>query len=78
MILVNSCKYSFKDLLYAAKLLEGSEEIDKYLKNLYSMSQKDRNIEVKKLCKKSMWYFNDVIGKDGIVYTSFSPNINRF
>lgn len=76
MILVNPCKYSFRDLVCATNILE-REEVDKYLENLYLLSQTDRNIEVKKLCNKSMWYFKDVIGKDGMVYTSFSPFIYK-
>ena len=83
MNLLNPCKYSFKDLVFATNLsyteyeseAESMKSIDKYLKILYSLSQVEKNNEIKKLCKESGWYFKDVIGDDGIIYTSFSPFI---
>lgn len=64
--LLNPCKYSFNDLLLAAKKDGNTDE-------LYSMTQQQRNNEVKELCIKSGWYWHDIVGKDGVVYTSFSP-----
>lgn len=71
--LLNPCKYSFKDLLYAV-----SKEYDpNTIKILYSLSQKERNIEVKRLCKLAGWYYQDVVGTDKIVYTAFSPYLKE-
>lgn len=65
--LVNPCKYSFVDLLKSA-----SEDTNTDV--LYAMSQKDRNYKVKELCLKAGWYWKDII-ENGILYTSFSPEI---
>jgi hypothetical protein len=62
--LINPCNHSFKDLITASK-----QHTD--LKILYSMSQTDRNIIVKDLCKKAGWFFEDIINETG-VYTAFS------
>jgi hypothetical protein len=64
----NPCKHSFVDLL-----LGSGEDTD--TKELYAMSQKKRNEKVKELCKKASWYWQDITGSDGIIYTAFSPNI---
>ncbi len=71
--LLNSCKYSFNDLLCAVP--KEHHIID--IKTLYSLPQKDRNIEVKKLCKLAGWYYKDIIGTDKIVYTAFSPYLKE-
>lgn len=64
-----TCKYSFHDLLYAVY----KEYDPKRIEVLYSLTQQERNLEVKRLCKIAGWYFQDVIGSDKIVYTAFSP-----
>jgi hypothetical protein len=69
-ILLNPCKYSFRDLSIAA----GIQNVDEFLKQLYSMEQNDINIIVKKLCMIANWYFED-IENNNIIYTSFSPNL---
>ena len=72
--LLNACEYSFRDLVICAKNISNNDSfLDEYLKVLYSLKQPVRNIEVKKLCKEANWYFKDIVGTDGIVYTSFSP-----
>jgi hypothetical protein len=76
-ILHNSCEYSFKDLVIATNHLPSDHPfIEKYLKSLYTLRQQVRNTEVKKLCKEAGWFFQDTIGNDGIIYTSFSPYLN--
>lgn len=67
--LVNPCKYSFRDLIDAAGM-----EVN--IEKLYKISQKDRNNEVKKLCRKAGWYFCDTI-YSGEIYTSFSPEVKN-
>lgn len=67
-MLENPCKYSFKDLLLAANKSTNTSE-------LYSYTQTKRNKVVKELCRISGWYWEDIKGKDGIVYTAFSPKI---
>ena len=64
--LINPFSYSFKDLIKASKY-----PIEP--KTLYSMSQPNRNIEVKKMYKLAGWFWEDIIGNDGISYTAFSP-----
>jgi predicted phosphohydrolase len=63
---VDPCSYSFQDLFDAAGLVLYPEEF-------YTLPQTLRNIEVKKMCAKTGWYWKDV-EKDGMVYTSFSKN----
>jgi len=69
MELDNPCKYSFQDLLYAYDPL--SDNI--HLHKLYALSQNERNKKVKKMCDQIGWYYKDVRGKDGVIYTAFSP-----
>ena len=69
-ILLNPCNYSFIDLLTGA-----NEDID--TKTLYALPQKELNEKVKELCKKAQWYWQDVTGSDGIIYTAFSPKISE-
>jgi len=69
--LITPCKYSFEDLLNAFSRKTGFK-IDK--NELYKLNQQDRNDIVKELCKYSQWYWSDIIGSDGIIYTAFSPN----
>ncbi len=67
--LVNSCKYSFTDLINAS-----GDEIT--TNKLYSMNMKDKNEKVKDMCRKAGWYWKDVsvnTEKGVLVYTSFSP-----
>ena len=61
---MNYCKYSFQDLINSA-----CSTID--LTTLYNMSQVKRNETVKKLCTTAGWYFEDVMGSDGNIYTAF-------
>ena len=68
--LVNSCKYSFKELVKAAG------KSGDVLVLLYSMSQHERNAIIKELCYISGWHFKD-IEVDGEMYTAFSPKITR-
>ena len=63
------CKYSFKDLLLATNKPVDKQSLD----SLYNISQTNRNRMVKELCNKAGWYFEDVKGSDGIIYTAFSP-----
>ena len=70
----NYCQYSFKDLMKAAN----KSITQKDMQNLYSMSQKKRNQEVKEMCKIAKWFCKDVIGDDGIYYTAFAPTSNLF
>lgn len=65
-MLLNPCKYSFDDLLIAAGHPPDTTE-------LYTLSQFDRNKTVKKLCDIAGWYYEDMPGNDGIIYTAFSP-----
>ena len=69
MKLINPCKYSFQDLMIAAKECPN-------LGHIKQMSQQERNKEVRRLCEKAHWYFQDVKGTDGIIYTAFSPEID--
>lgn len=64
--LKDPCKYSFKDLIEACGL---KVDLDK----LYGLLQEDRNIVVKEMCDIAHWYWDDVIGDDGEVYTAFAP-----
>ena len=64
----NPCKYSFIDLLTNAGEDTNTDK-------LYAMCQKERNKNVKELCKKAKWYWKDVVGSNGHIYTSFSKNI---
>lgn len=67
-MLDNPCKYSFKDLLIAVKKSTDTTE-------LHSYTQINRNKAVKEFCRIAGWYWEDVTGKDGIIYTAFSPKI---
>lgn len=67
--LLNPCKYSFHDLLYAVY----KDYNTQHIKILYSLSQEERNLEVKRLCNMAGWYYQDVTGSDKIIYTAFSP-----
>ena len=72
----NSCQYSFGDLLDAAKAGCGDHYITMELEDLYKMSQEERNNVVKDMClrcKPNPWQWKDLVGSDGVVYTSFSP-----
>jgi len=71
-MLINPCKYSFKDLLTAADAAAVSKKPIETAA-LYKLSQQDRNRVVKDLCKICGWYFEDVKGSDGVIYTAFSP-----
>ena len=64
--LLNACKYSFNDLIIASKCTDISTQ------SLISLSQTELNTIVKRLCIYSNWYYDDIIGTDGVVYTSFS------
>lgn len=68
--LKNPCQYSFNDLLIVSKT-------NITLQQLYSLSQYDRNTQVKKMCKIAGWYYNDVIGTNNITYTAFSPELSE-
>lgn len=70
MNLYKTCEYSFNDLIKTSGDLCSIE----YLLNL---SQEKRNEVVKELCGISGWYWKDVKGNDGKVYTSFSPYLYR-
>ena len=72
-MLLTPCKYSFQDLINAA-----GPDANMSTHNLYSMTQYNRNNEVKKLCKLSGWFYQDVEkkeGKNNIIYTAFSPHL---
>jgi len=64
--LINPCSYSFNDLIKASQSQINAQ-------TLYAMSQPGRNIEVKNMCKIAGWFWEDVVGSDGILYTAFSP-----
>lgn len=68
--LKNPCSYSFKDLLIAANHPPDTTELN-------IMSQDDKNLMVKALCLISGWHYQDIKGSDGVVYTSFSPELNN-
>ena len=63
---INCCQYSFVDLLEAVGLSSSLKF------ELYALSQKDRNETVKMMCEEAGWFYKD-IEKNGIIYTSFSP-----
>ncbi len=65
-MLLNPCKYSFKDLLIQTTDTITTQE-------LYSLTQSERNQKVKELCLKAGWYWEDQFGNDGIMYTAFAP-----
>lgn len=65
--LLNPCNYSFNDLLKAANSSV----------KLKGLSQANLNREIKKLCDTAGWYYQDIVGSDGITYTSFSPQKNE-
>ena len=65
-MLLNPCKYSFKDLLD-----QTTDTIT--IIELYSLTQAERNQKVKDLCNKAKWYWEDQRGSDGVIYTAFSP-----
>jgi len=69
-MLINNCNYSFQDLFRKAQF-----QID--IKLFYNMSQNDKNILVKKLCKQINWGYEDRLGTDGIIYTAFSAEFNN-
>ena len=72
--LSNPCKYSFKNLVDAAK--SNSNFAHEYnLQLLYTLTQSERNKAVKILCNQAGWFYQDIIGKDGILYTAFSPKL---
>lgn len=71
--LLNPCKYSFEDLIFAAKKETG--QLTPSIKQLLLLSQTKRNEEVKALCNQAKWFYKDVIGRDGVLYTSFSPHL---
>lgn len=68
--LKNPCSYSFKDLLIAANHPPDTTELN-------TMSQDDKNLMVKALCLIAGWYYQDINGRDGIIYTAFSPELNN-
>lgn len=70
-LLLNPCKYSFQDLLSASAPQSGNKPLT--LPKLYALSQEERNKTVKALCEKAGWFYQDVVGSDGVVYTAFSP-----
>ena len=63
---INCCQYSFGELIQAVELPDSFKLV------LYSMSQDDRNKRVKILCEEAGWFYKD-IEKNGVIYTSFSP-----
>lgn len=69
--LVDVCKYSFNDLILESKFPIST-------KDLYSMSNEEKNMCVKRMCIMASWYWKDVVGKTNdnkpVIYTSFSPN----
>lgn len=69
--LLNPCKYSFEDLLFAVKKETG--QLTPSLKHLLLLPQSKRNDEVKHLCNQVKWFYKDVIGSNGVLYTMFSP-----
>lgn len=66
------CDYSFADLRTEARDEGYSPQS---LKTLYSMSQHDKNVEVKRMCNYAGWYWQDIIGFGNVTYTAFSPDI---
>ena len=64
--LFNPCKYSFNDLIIASNSKDISVEY------LMTLSQTNLNNTIKKLCAMSNWFYEDVTGKNGVIYTSFS------
>jgi hypothetical protein len=69
MTLYQPCKYSFQELLETA----GESNIKE---RIYSISQEERNKEVKRICKKIGWFYKDTLGSDGVTYTAFSPKLS--
>lgn len=91
IILDDPCSYSFKDLYVAAnfsstdsnefqkstkKSIEQTIEIDMWYASLLLLSQPEINNIVKSLCRKSGWYWKDMVENE-IVFTSFSPKIKQ-
>lgn len=63
---INCCQYSFVELLQAVGLHSS------FKFKLYALSQEDRNERVKMMCEEAGWFYKD-IEKNGVIYTSFSP-----
>ena len=70
----NACSYSFRDLFKAAHPRQSADEEEAAIKELYAMTQDDRNVEVKKWADAAGWSTEDQMG-NGTVYTAFSPEI---
>lgn len=74
--LLNSCKYSFKDLfienIKSSNLI--TDSLEEELLQFYKLPLEERNKIVKKMCMNIGWYYEDIY-KDNCVYTAFSPNI---
>jgi|LakMenEpi03Aug12_release.lakeMendotaPanAssembly.Ray.scaffolds.fasta_scaffold1892571_1 hypothetical protein len=69
---------TFKNLVTVAKNISISDPfLEEYLKVFRTLKQEVKNIEIKKLCKEAKWYFKDIIGNDGITYTTFSNLENK-
>lgn len=66
--LFDNCSYSFNSLGIAAF---GKD----YVWNITGLTQEKINKEVKKLCQRARWCWQDRIGDDHIIYTAFSPII---
>lgn len=63
-----SCQFSFDDLFQAAF---GRVITEKERRELYGLSQTDRNQRVGEWAKKAGWQTEDRVGTDGIEYRAF-------
>jgi hypothetical protein len=75
--LLNPCNYSFAQLIKMAHPDFSSGQLDEIKYQLYALSQHERNDVVKYLCNRASWYYDDVKGSDGVIYTSFSPHTTK-
>ena len=78
--LVNPCHYSFRDLATAAFPTWTCNQINRLLDVYYFelYNQKDKDELLKKWCCLAGWFYKDVIGADGNMYISFSPEKINF
>jgi hypothetical protein len=65
------CAYSFYDLFFAST---GRAMTKDEARQFSSLSQPERNIEVKKLAVKAKWATRCVIGTDAQEYVAFCPS----
>ena len=64
------CQYSFKDLYIAAF---GRTPEDSEMTELFALSQKERNQQVKRWAESAGWGTEDRAGTGGQFYTAYCP-----